>query len=54
MVGAKAVGIHIYGHQRVVDEHLWVVYNDVIRRPDVKACAITEAGINGIDPVDGR
>ena len=48
-----AVGIHIYGHYRVVDEHLWTIYNHVIRRPDIKSCAITEAGINGIPPADG-
>ncbi len=47
------VGIHIYGHYRVTDEHLWVIYNHVIRRPDIKSCAITEAGINGIPPADG-
>lgn len=47
------LGIHIYGHYRVTDEHLWVVYNDVIRRGDTKSCMVTEAGINGIPPADG-
>lgn len=47
------VGIHLYGHQGVTDDQLWAVYNDVIRRPDIRSCAITEAGINGLSPPDG-
>lgn len=47
------VGIHIYGDYRVTDGHLWTVYNAVIRRPDIRSCAITEAGINGIPPAEG-
>jgi len=48
-----AIGLHVYGHYHVTDEYLWVIYNDAIRRPNVRSCAITEAGINGIPPADG-
>lgn len=47
------VGPHVYGHYSVTDEHVWLVYNDVIRRPGVRDCIVTEAGINGVDPVEG-
>lgn len=47
------VGIHVYGHGSVTDGESWAMYNAVIRRADVKACAVTEAGINGRNPEDG-
>ena len=48
-----AIAPHVYAHRGMTDSHLWLVYNAAIRWPGVKACLITEAGVNDRAVQDG-